>query len=141
MMISIGFNHYIESRFIVEILEPEGLRAAKIRRKAVESGRLINATNGRMAKSIIRLKSNHIVLSALEPRTIKSRTALTIFRPSPATHCKAALIAEDEGPKRSNTADETDRRIEPERRRFTYTACIPERRSGSERRDPQKPKK
>jgi regulator of extracellular matrix RemA (YlzA/DUF370 family) len=141
MMISIGFNHYIESRFIVEILEPEGLRTAKIRRMAAESGMLINATNGRMAKSIIRLKSNHIVLSALEPRSIKSRTAQFFYRSSSETNRKATLIAMDEQQNHSESADGADRRIEPERRRFFYTAYIPERRSGSERRDQKKPKK
>jgi len=65
MMISIGHKHFIESDNIVEILKASDARSAKIKHPAAESGRLIDATDGRRIRSIIQLKSKHIVLSAL----------------------------------------------------------------------------
>jgi len=69
-LISIGHKHFIESDNIVEILKASDTRAAIITHPAAESGRLIDATDGRRTRSIIKLKSKHIVLSALGVKTV-----------------------------------------------------------------------
>ena len=73
MIIPIGHENFVESNVIVAILRPESAPARKLRHGAHESGMLINATSGRKARSIIVLKSNHIILSTLQPETLKMR--------------------------------------------------------------------
>lgn len=65
MMISIGRENFMESESIVVILRPDSAPAKKLGWGADEAGMLINVTNGRKARSIIVLDSNHIVLCAL----------------------------------------------------------------------------
>jgi regulator of extracellular matrix RemA (YlzA/DUF370 family) len=73
MMISIGYDNFVRTNTIVSILPLKSARTARLKRGAHEQGRLINASSGRRVKSIIVLKSNHIVLSALGPDKLKMR--------------------------------------------------------------------
>jgi len=73
MMIPIGHENFVESDSIVVVLRPDSAPAKNLRRAADASSMLINATSGRKARSIIVLESNHIVLSALQPETLKMR--------------------------------------------------------------------
>lgn len=133
MMISIGHRYFIESGYIVEILKASDTRADRIAHTAAESEMLINATGGRRVRSTIKLKSRHIVLSALGVEALKSRPENIIL--------SSALSNRDIlGRKQKNHANESNRpefdnrRIEPDRRRFSYTQHIPERRSAAGRR-------
>jgi regulator of extracellular matrix RemA (YlzA/DUF370 family) len=72
-MLPIGYNNFVSSKHIVAILPPDAAQVKKLRRDASEFGMLINATDGLKAKSVIVLRSNHIVLSALQPETLKAR--------------------------------------------------------------------
>ena len=73
MMLSIGHNNFVEKNSIVAIMKSDSTYARKIERGAAEDRMLINATNGKKIRSLIVLKSNHIVLSSLHPNTLKSR--------------------------------------------------------------------
>ena len=73
MMIAIGHRAFLESRYIDEILPAHGSRAERSKHVAAEVGILIDATQGKEVKSIIKLRSEHLVLSSLEPETIQSR--------------------------------------------------------------------
>jgi regulator of extracellular matrix RemA (YlzA/DUF370 family) len=134
MMISIGDKHFIASGYIVEILKAADIGADNIRRIAAESGMLIDAAGGKRIKSIIRLKSRHIVLSALEAESLRSK--LRSVRPSaaPADSNASKRKSEKRPAVKSKSAEFKEQRIEPDRRRFSYTHHIPERRSGIERR-------
>ena len=154
MMICIGHKSFLESSCVEEILTPHGPRSARLKRLAAEMGMLISATEGKKAKSMIKLKTRHIVLSSLEPETLKSK--LRRVRSTPAyaddyepTERLAENVDEksleaDAGkrsiwrpkfvPVSSAYGDETDKRSGIERRRFLYTCHIPERRSGADRR-------
>ncbi len=154
MMICIGHKNFLESSRIDEILTPHGPRAARLKRLAAEVGMLISATEGKKAKSMIKLKTRHIVLSSLEPETLKSK--LRRVRSTPAyaddyepterigenveennvravarnrSTCRPKFV-----PVSSAYGNEPDRRSGIERRRFLYTCHIPERRSGEDRR-------
>jgi extracellular matrix regulatory protein A len=157
MMICIGHRNFLESSYIDEILTPLGPRAARFKRLAAEVGMLIRATDGRRVKSMIKLKTKHIVLSSLEPETIRSKLNRLNSCPASANNCRAAHAMEKNmqenysevgavsdgtwGPDhRSFTRaghDEPDRRSGTERRRFSYTWHIPERRNGGDRRKSQ----
>ena len=45
----------------------------RLKDEAKEDKRLVNATHGRRARSIIIMDSNHIVLSAIQAETISQR--------------------------------------------------------------------
>ena len=81
MMICIGHKNFLESSCVEEILSPHGSRAKKLKRLAAEVGRLISATEGKRVKSMIKLKTEHIVLSSLDPETLNSELRrLSSFR-------------------------------------------------------------
>jgi regulator of extracellular matrix RemA (YlzA/DUF370 family) len=130
MMISVGNKYYIETEHVVEILEAGDMRAEGLTRSADSRGRLINATGGAKTRSIIRLKSRHVVLSAFKVKTLRSRFGLNDCASATeksgmrGSRCQAA----------SNPPGFNDRRLEPDRRHFSYTDYVPERRSGTERR-------
>ena len=154
MMISIGDRNFLESSCIDKILPSHGSRAAGLKRRAAEEGMLISATEGKQAKSMIKLKTNHIVLSALEPGTLRSKLRRQRSWPASAddhetTPPKLGDMQESHsefGPgsdRRTGldhpafaraSRDVPDRRSGIERRRFLYTCHIPERRVGMDRR-------
>jgi extracellular matrix regulatory protein A len=154
MMISIGHKSFLESSCIDEILDPHSPRAARAKRLAAEVGMLISATEGKRAKSMIKLKTRHIVLSALEPETLRSKVRRARSSPAYADDYEATErigenveennLRADAGnrstwrpkfvPVSSAYGDEADKRSGIERRRFLYTCHIPERRSGADRR-------
>ena len=154
MMISIGNSNFLESSYIDEILTPLGPRAAMFKRLAAEVGMLIRATVGKRVKSMIKLKTEHIVLSSLEPETIRSKLNRLDFCPACANNCRAVHPMEKKMQEEHSEVgavrdrrwgsdhrsfpracyDEPDGRCGIERRRFSYTWHIPERRSGGDRR-------
>jgi len=73
MMIPIGHRNFVESTHVVSILRLDSSSARRLRRSAAESGLLVTATGGRTAKSLIILKTNHVVISALTVQTLRSR--------------------------------------------------------------------
>jgi regulator of extracellular matrix RemA (YlzA/DUF370 family) len=73
MMIWIGNKNFVESSYVDEILLPHASGAATIKLEAAETGMLIIASGGKKIRSIIKLRSKHIVLSAIEPRRLEWR--------------------------------------------------------------------
>lgn len=134
MMIAVGDKHFIDSDYIVEILHPVDSRANIITHSAAGNKRLINATGGHRTRSIIKLKSKYIVLSALEVKTLKSKIKRTILPAGSRNSVKLRPKHKKTPARESKPSDIDDRRIEPDRRIFSYTYHIPERRSGPERR-------
>lgn len=134
MMIAVGNKYFINSDYIVEILYPEDRRANVITHTAKGNRKLINAAGGDRIRSIIRLKNKFTVLSALEVKTLKSK----IKRPSLCAGAGNSIGLEPKHKKTSardsKPSEIDDRRIEPDRRIFSYTHYVPERRSGAERR-------
>jgi regulator of extracellular matrix RemA (YlzA/DUF370 family) len=78
LMISIGHKDFVKSSAIVEVIRRGSARVRRLTNAAAQSGRLINVTRGRRPGSIILLKSNHVVLSALRPEIIESRLKETL---------------------------------------------------------------
>lgn len=134
-MISIGDKHFIESAYIVEILKAADNRADSIKHLAAESGRLINAAGERRIRSVIKLKSKHIVLSALKTETLRSRLGNVILSAAAGDSDLIGRKHTKRDAAELKPSELNDQRIEPDRRRFSYTHYIPERRSGVERRN------
>ena len=74
-MVPIGLENFINADDIVAIINPESSPAKKLRHKAEEERFLINATGGRKPRSLVVMKSNHVILSALQTATLKQRLA------------------------------------------------------------------
>ena len=134
MMIAVGDKHFIDSDYIVEILHPVDSRANIILHTAAGNGRLINATGRHRVRSIIKLKSKYIVLSALEVKTLQSKIKRTLLPAGSRNRVRLSPKHKKAPACESKSSDVGDRRIAPDRRNFSYTCHIPERRSGAERR-------
>jgi regulator of extracellular matrix RemA (YlzA/DUF370 family) len=65
MMISVGYENYVNSSFMVGIFKPDSSPQKKLRHRAENERMLINATSGRKARSLIVMKSNHIIFEVL----------------------------------------------------------------------------
>ncbi|WP_419656033.1 conserved uncharacterized protein, DUF370 [Desulfosarcina variabilis str. Montpellier] len=73
MNVSIGHNNYINSRYIVAIVQTDSSPFKKLRCRADKERMLVNATGGRKSRSAIVMSSNHVILSALQADTLKER--------------------------------------------------------------------
>ena len=133
-MISIGDKYFIESNYIVEILKASDTRAARITHTAARSGRLINASDGRRIRSIIKLKSKHIFLSALGAETLRSRLGNVTLPPDSKKSDILSRKHKNNDANESKPTEFDNQRIGPDRRLFSYTHHIPERRSGIDKR-------
>jgi regulator of extracellular matrix RemA (YlzA/DUF370 family) len=72
-LVHIGFGNMIVAERIVAIIHPSSAPIKRLKEEAKESGRLIDATQGRKTRAILVTDSNHVVLSAIQPETIVHR--------------------------------------------------------------------
>lgn len=72
-MINVGFGNFVPAERIVSVVNPDSSPVRRMRAKAKESGRLVDATQGRKTRSIIVTDSNQVVLSNVAPETIAHR--------------------------------------------------------------------
>ena len=75
-LLNIGFGSSVVADRIVAIVSPNSAPMKRLKDEAKEDKRLVNATHGRRARSIIIMDSNHIVLSAIQAETISQRYAM-----------------------------------------------------------------
>ena len=71
--INIGFGNIINTDKVVSIVTPDSAPAKRLVQRAKEEGNIIDATQGRSTRGII-ITDQHIVLSALLPDTIATRS-------------------------------------------------------------------
>jgi len=60
---------------VIAIVSPESAPIKRIVQDARDKGMLIDASYGRRTRSVIITDSDHVVLSAIPPETVASRTA------------------------------------------------------------------
>jgi hypothetical protein len=72
-LINVGFGNSIVSDRVVAIVSPTSAPMKRLKDEARESGRLVDATQGRRTRSIIVTDSNHVILSAIQAETIAQR--------------------------------------------------------------------
>jgi regulator of extracellular matrix RemA (YlzA/DUF370 family) len=75
-LLNIGFGSSVVAERVVAIVSPNSAPMKRLKDEAKEDKRLVNATHGRRARSIIIMDSNHIVLSAIQAETISQRYAM-----------------------------------------------------------------
>lgn len=71
--INIGFGNIVNSDKIVAIIAPDSAPAKRLVQNARESGRTVDATQGRRTRAVIITDSDTVILSALLPETISGR--------------------------------------------------------------------
>ncbi|MDR3361913.1 MAG: DUF370 domain-containing protein [Desulfovibrio sp.] len=72
-LINIGFGNYVLAGRVVSIVNPASSPMKRLREDARAEGRLVDATQGRKTRSILVTDSNHVILSAIQPETVRQR--------------------------------------------------------------------
>ena len=73
ILLNVGFGNVISASRIVAMVNPGSSPLKKLRQEAKQSGKLIDATEGKKVRSIIVTDSDHIVLSAIQVETLTQR--------------------------------------------------------------------
>ena len=76
-MIDVGYKNFIEESMIKEITDLSSARSRWNRKEAIAGNTLIDCTQGRKTRSIIIMKSGHVVLSSLKSISLKKRKNTT----------------------------------------------------------------
>ena len=72
-LLNIGFGSSVVADEVIAILAPNSAPMIRLKNEAKEEKRLLDATHGRKTRSIIIMKNNHIILSAMQSETIAQR--------------------------------------------------------------------
>lgn len=72
-LINIGFGNIVSAGRIIAIVSPESAPIKRIINEARDQGMLIDATYGRRTRAVIVTDSTHVILSAVQPETVKHR--------------------------------------------------------------------
>jgi regulator of extracellular matrix RemA (YlzA/DUF370 family) len=72
-LINIGFGNIVSANRIISIVSPESAPIKRIIGEARDRGMLIDATYGRRTRAVIIADSGHVILSAVQPETVKHR--------------------------------------------------------------------
>ncbi len=71
--VNIGFGNVVNTDRIVAVVSPDSAPIKRLVQNARESGRVIDATQGRKTKGVLFTESDSIILSALLPETLAAR--------------------------------------------------------------------
>lgn len=74
-IISVGFNNEINYNRVLSILNPATIAAKKLVSEARAGNFLLDVTLGRKARSVILFDNHMVMVSALNPQTIRERGA------------------------------------------------------------------
>lgn len=72
-LINIGFGNIVSAARIIAIVSPESAPIKRVINEVRDRGMLIDATYGRRTRAVIITDSGHVVLSAVQPETVKHR--------------------------------------------------------------------
>ena len=72
-LVDIGGNSFVSAGRVVAVLSPESLPVRRLVQDAKNAGRVIDVSCGKKTKAVIITDSEHTVLTAEEPETIKER--------------------------------------------------------------------
>lgn len=72
-LLNIGFGNVVNMDKVVAVVSPDAAPIKRLVQAAKESGRAIDATQGRKTKAVLITDGDMLVLSALQPETIAKR--------------------------------------------------------------------
>jgi regulator of extracellular matrix RemA (YlzA/DUF370 family) len=76
-LVHIGFGNTVAMNKVIAIASPNSAPTKRIIQEVRTKGLLIDMTNGRRTKAVIFTDSGQIILAALAPETITSRSQIT----------------------------------------------------------------
>jgi regulator of extracellular matrix RemA (YlzA/DUF370 family) len=71
--VNIGFGNIVNADKVVAVVSPDAAPVKRLVQNAKETGRAIDATQGRRTKAVLITGDSFLVLSALQPDTIGKR--------------------------------------------------------------------
>ena len=72
-LINVGYGNMVSVGHIIAIVSPESAPIKRMVQDAKERGNVVDATFGRRTKAVIITDSDHIILSAIQPKHIAGR--------------------------------------------------------------------
>jgi regulator of extracellular matrix RemA (YlzA/DUF370 family) len=72
-LVNIGFSNVVAVSRIVAIVTPTSAPMKRLKAEAKQSGKLVDASQGRRTRSIIITDSGHVILSAVQAETLVQR--------------------------------------------------------------------
>ena len=72
-LINIGFGSMIAANRLLAVVAPDSAPIKRVIQEARDRGMLIDASYGRKTKAVILMDTDHVILSALPPETIRGR--------------------------------------------------------------------
>ena len=72
-LINIGFGSLIAAHRLLAVVAPDSAPITRVIQEARDRGMLIDASYGRKTKAVILMDTDHVILSALPPETIRGR--------------------------------------------------------------------
>lgn len=72
-LINIGFGNLVSAQRLLAIVSPDSAPIKRLIQEARDRGMLIDASFGRKTKAVLVMDTDHVILSALEPKTIANR--------------------------------------------------------------------
>ena len=73
-VVNIGFGNIAFTDRIISIVSPDSAPIKRLITDARVAGKLVDATCGRRTRAVIVCDSGHIMLSAMQPETLATRT-------------------------------------------------------------------
>ncbi len=74
-MTNIGFGNLVATHRVVALVSPESAPIKRLVQDAKDGGVAVDVTCGRKTRSVIITDSGHVLLSAIQPETMKRRLA------------------------------------------------------------------
>ena len=75
MWLNVGFDNAVAVERIIAVVSAESSPIKRLREEARRRQKLIDATNGRLTRTVIVTDSDHVVLSSVQPETLAQRLA------------------------------------------------------------------
>ena len=72
-LINIGFGSMVAAQRLLAVVAPDSAPIKRVIQEARDRGMLIDASYGRKTKAVILMDTDHVILSAIPPETIRSR--------------------------------------------------------------------
>jgi len=73
MMILVGHDNYVRRGLVAVVLKAGSSPVKRLRKAASEKGVLVDATSGHKTRSVLVLSTGQVVLSSLQPETVRTR--------------------------------------------------------------------
>ena len=72
-LINIGFGNLVSAQRLLSVISPDSAPVKRLVQEARDRGMLIDASYGRKTRAVLVMDTDHVILSSLEPKTIRAR--------------------------------------------------------------------